>query len=150
MSLSIDLEQACQRVAFVIRMGRMRLYVSAFESAKMPIIRRVFISHTSEFTTYPEKRSFIDAAIAAVNRAGSVPCDMTYFTARDERPAEYCKKCVQESDAYVGVIGLRYGSLVRDQPEVSYTELEFEAATEAPKITRFVFLLDPDSSVPLG
>ena len=27
--------------------------------------RRVFISHTSEFAKYPERKSFIDAAIAA-------------------------------------------------------------------------------------
>lgn len=59
----------------------------------MPSIRRVFISHTSEFTTYPEKRSFIDAAVAAVNRAGSIPCDMEYFTARDEKPAERATSC---------------------------------------------------------
>jgi len=117
----------------------------------MPSIRRVvFISHTSEFTTYPEKRSFIDAAVAAVNRAGSIPCDMEYFTARDEKPAEYCMKCVRECDVYVGVIGWRYGSPVRDRPDVSYTELEFEAATEAPAIRRLIFLLDPESPVPLG
>jgi hypothetical protein len=116
----------------------------------MTKIRKVFISHTSEFAKYPEKRSFIDAAVAAVNRAGSVPRDMGYFTARDEKPAEYCKKCVRECDVYIGLIGLRYGSPVRDQPEVSYNELEFEAATEAPTIKRFLFLLDPEASVPLG
>lgn len=114
----------------------------------MAQMRRVFISHTSEFTTYPEKKSFIDAAIAAVNRAGSVPCDMGYFTARDEKPAEYCKKCVRECDAYVGIIGWRYGSPVRDRADVSYTELEFEAATEAPNLKRFMFLLDSEASVP--
>ena len=122
-------------------------YVATLESEKMAPVRRVFISHTSEFTTYPEKRSFIDAAVAAVNRARSIPCDMEYFTARDEKPAEYCKKCVQECDVYVGVIGWRYGSPVRDRPDVSYTELEFEAATEAPTIKRLIFLLDPDSRV---
>ena len=109
----------------------------------------MFISHTSEFAKYPEKRSFIDAAVAAVNRAGSVPRDMGYFTARDEKPAEYCKKCVRECDVYIGLIGLRYGSPVRDQPEVSYAELEFQAATEAPTIKRFLFLLDPEALVPL-
>ena len=76
---------------------------------------RVFISHTSEFTKFPEKRSFIDAAVAAVNRAGMVPCDMGYFTARDDKPADYCRKRVRECDVYVGVIGLRYGSPVRDR-----------------------------------
>jgi hypothetical protein len=116
---------------------------------KMNPIRRVFISHTSEFTKYPEKKSFIDAAVAAVNRASCVPCDMGYFTARDEKPAQYCHDRVRECDIYIGVIGLRYGSPVRDRSDLSYTELEFEAASQTPAKTRLVFLLDPASSVPL-
>ena len=116
----------------------------------MSKIRRVFLSQTSEFTKYPEKKSFIDAAIAAVNRAGCVPCDMKYFTARDEQPAQYCVERVRECEVYVGVVGLRYGSPVRDRPEVSYTELEFEAASQVPTSKRLVFLLDPDSLVPVG
>lgn len=111
-------------------------------------IRRVFISHTSEFTKYPEKKSFIDAAVAAVNRAGCVPCDMGYFTARDEKPAQYCHDRVRECDVYIGVIGLRYGSPVRDRSDLSYTELEFEAASQAAAKTRLLFLLDPESTVP--
>ena len=111
--------------------------------------RRVFLSHTAEFATYPEKKSFVDAAVAAVIRAGCVPFDMKYFTARDEKPAQYCIDQVRGCDVYVGIIGLRYGSPVRDRPEVSYTELEFEAASLAPAKTRLIFLLVPNASVPL-
>ena len=83
-----------------------------------------------------------------MSRAGHAIADMAYFPVRDQKPAEYCRAQVRDCDVYVGLIGLRYGTPVRDQPEVSYTELEFDAATEA-SLPRLVFLLDEEQEVPI-
>ena len=108
----------------------------------------MFLSHTSELRQFPHGRSFVAAAEAAVSRVGDAVADMAYFTARDDKPADYCQAQVRECDVYVGLIGLRYGSPVRDQPEVSYTELEFDSASDA-QLPRLVFLVDEDAAVPI-
>src|SRR5262245_28119568 len=109
---------------------------------------RVFLSHTAETREFPRARSFVAAAEAAVNRAQCVVIDMGYFGAQNQEPSDYCRQVVQQADVFVGIMGLRYGTPVRDRPELSYTELEFEAATER-GIPRFMFLLDEKTELPL-
>ncbi len=54
---------------------------------------RVFVSHTAELAAFPERQSYVEAACAAVRRAGGVAVDMADFGARDEieRSAQVCR-----------------------------------------------------------
>jgi hypothetical protein len=107
--------------------------------------RRVFLSHTSDLGKPDQAGSFVGAAVAAVLRARHAVTDMAYFAARETSPAATCVEMVAQSDVYVGIIGLRYGSPVGDRPDVSYTELEFEAAGER-GLPRLIFLLREDTA----
>ena len=106
---------------------------------------RVFLSHTSELRDFPKGGSFVAAVERAVSACGHVIVDMADFPAADEVPAELCRERVQSCAVYVGIFGTRYGMPVRDQPQVSYTELEFDTATAA-GLARLVFLLDTDAA----
>jgi hypothetical protein len=105
---------------------------------------RVFVSRTSELRDFPKGTSYVAAVERAIIAAGHVPVDMTDFPAADRAPADLCAERVRGCDVYIGLLGTRYGSPVLDKPEVSYTELEFDTATDA-GLDRLVFLLDTDA-----
>jgi hypothetical protein len=114
---------------------------------------RVFVSHTSELRNFPAGgKSYVAEAEQAIADCGHVPVEMAGFPAADQPAAELCAERVRGCDVYVGVLGTRYGSPVADKPEMSYTELEFEAAAAA-GLRRLVFLLDTsaaDVGIPVG
>jgi len=104
----------------------------------------VFISHTVELRNFPRAKSYIAEVERAIMAAGHVVVDMADFPATNQPPARLCEERVRSCEVYLGVLGTRYGSPVRDKEEVSYTELEFDTATEV-GLDRLVFLLDTDA-----
>ncbi len=105
----------------------------------------MFVSHTSELRNFPADSSYVSEVERAISAAGHVIVNMADFAAADQPPEEVCMNRVQSCDVYVGVLGTRYGSPVRDRPKLSYTELEFETATEA-GLDRLVFVLDTSAA----
>ena len=104
----------------------------------------MFISHTSELRDFPAGKSYVAAVERAISATGHVVVDMADFAAADQAPARVCAERVRGCDVYVGVLGTRYGSPVRDRLGVSYTELEFDTATEA-GLDRLVFVLNTEA-----
>jgi hypothetical protein len=105
----------------------------------------VFLSHTSELFEYPAGWSYIAAVQDAVAANGHKLVDMHFLQERDQPPAEMFIEKVHECDLYLGVLGTRYGPPVRDRADVSYPELEFDAAGEVDGMDRLMFLLDTEA-----
>jgi hypothetical protein len=105
----------------------------------------VFLSHTSELRDARQSRSFVARAEAAIRRAGHAVTHMAYFAASNAPPAKLCVDKLRQADVYVGLIGFRYGTPVPYRPDLSYTELEFETATEL-GIPRLIFLIDKETA----
>ncbi|MBE1496319.1 hypothetical protein H4696_003419 [Amycolatopsis lexingtonensis] len=120
---------------------------SAEGHGRKPPARRVFLSHTKELGKWPKERSFVAAAKAAVAKAGDAVLEMEDFTARDATPEQLDREMLAKADIYVLIAGFRYGMPVRDRPEVSYTEQEFQTATET-GMERLVFILSEDTEGP--
>jgi tetratricopeptide (TPR) repeat protein len=107
---------------------------------------KVFVSHTSELRDFPPGGSYIAEVERAISAAGHVIVNMADFPATDTPAADVCIRRVEECDVFVGVLGARYGSPVRDYPQVSYSELEFDTAA-AKQLPRLMFTLDLDAEV---
>ncbi|MFB9319060.1 DUF4062 domain-containing protein [Cryptosporangium minutisporangium] len=107
---------------------------------------KLYISST--FMDLREHRASVDRAL---RRMGHDVLGMEQYVAEGTAPLEKCLRDVRASDAYVLILGWRYGFIPR-HPELnaeclSITELEYrEAVCQRKSI--LVFLLDPDAPWP--
>jgi len=74
---------------------------------------------------------------------------MERFGARTEKSLETCITECELSDIYIGILGMRYGSI--DEPSgKSYTYLEYEAAHRKDKEILFFLIDEDDAKIPPG
>lgn len=83
---------------------------------------QVFVSST--FTDLIQERQ---AAVQAILKAGHIPAGMELFKASDKSQWETITRWIDESDAYILILGGRYGS-IDPSTKISYTEMEYDYA----------------------
>lgn len=110
--------------------------------------RRVLISRTEEFELWQhDGRSCLDMVKDVCARHGYLVTDMSTMSAKPYASSEACRQMVAETDLYLGLIGFRYGSLVDDDADRSYTELEYDTARSLGR-PQLIFLLHPEAAIP--
>jgi hypothetical protein len=97
---------------------------------------RVFLS-----STFSDLSDYRTAVQQGIRQLGAIDVAMEHFGAHDERPVDECVRLVvEESDVLVGIYAHRYG-FIPEGLDISISEREYEAATEA-NLPRFIYLVD--------
>lgn len=107
---------------------------------------KIYISST--FQDLRDHRAAVDLAL---RRMGHDVLGMEQYVAEGTTPLEKCLEDVRSSDAYLVIVGWRYGFAPKNptlNPNCrSITELEYQAAVDA-RTSILAFLLDPDAPWP--
>jgi hypothetical protein len=108
------------------------------------LVAKIYIS-----ATYSDLKAYRDAVYRILRMLRHDVISMEDYVATDQYPLHRCLGDVSSCDAYVGLIGWRYGYIPdRENPEKkSITELEYCKAVEA-SIPRLLFLVDNDAPWP--
>jgi hypothetical protein len=91
-------------------------------------------------STYLDLQSYRDAVREVLHRLEVVARGMEYFGATPDPPKEECLKAVRSCSAYIGIFGMRYGSV---DPETgkSMTHLEYEHAQHI-RLPSLIYMVD--------
>ncbi len=97
---------------------------------------RIYLS-----STYEDLKEYREAAAKAIRGLKHECVGMEDYRASPDYPVDYCLRDVASCQAYVGIIGMRYG-FVPTGYDRSITELEYRKAREM-NVTALLFLADP-------
>lgn len=100
----------------------------------------VFVS-----STYEDLIPYRECAQRVLIRLEQTIKGMEFFGSNPNRPIDVCLKSVRECKIYVGIIGMRYGSIDSEKGK-SFTQLEYEEAVKN-NIPTLIYIISDDCPV---
>lgn len=97
-------------------------------------------------STYEDLVPYREEVQRVIVRLEQVVKGMEFFGANPASPLNKCLQTVRESKVYIGIIGMRYGSIEENSGK-SYTELEYNEAMEN-HIPTLIYILNEDHPFP--
>lgn len=96
-------------------------------------------------STYEDLKSYRDEVERSIICMNQTIKGMEFFGSTPERPLDKCLQTVRECKLYIGLIGMRYGSVEEDSGK-SFTELEYDEAVKN-RIPVLIYILDENHPI---
>lgn len=100
----------------------------------------VFVS-----STYEDLIPYRNEVHRVLIRLEQIIKGMEYFGSNSKKPLEVCLETVRNCKVFVGIIGMRYGS-IEETTQKSFTQLEYEEAIKN-KIPILIYLIDENHPI---
>lgn len=97
-------------------------------------------------STYEDLKSYREEVQRVIVRLEQVVKGMEYFGSSPENPLDVCLRQVRESRVFIGILGMRYGS-IDEESGLSFSELEYTEAMKA-NIPTLIYIIDEDYPIP--
>lgn len=94
-------------------------------------------------STFIDLQPYRDAVRDALHRLETVVRGMEYFGSKPGEPVEECLKAVRSCKIYIGVFGMRYGSIPEGE-DSSMNHLEYDEAQQL-GLPSLIYLIDTDN-----
>lgn len=101
----------------------------------------IFIS-----STYGDMLPYREEVQRQLIRLEQIIKGMEYFGSSPENSLSICLSQVRESKVFIGILGMRYGS-IDDESELSYSQLEYNEAIKN-NIPTLIYILDENHPIP--
>ena len=97
-------------------------------------------------STFIDLKEYREAARGALHRLETIVRGMEQFGSKPGSPVEECIAAVRSCKVYIGIFGMRYGS-IPDGQELSMTHLEYKEAQDN-KMPSLIYIIDENQPIP--